>query len=154
MLTEITDDLVITRVFDAPPELVYAAFTDTEHLKRWFGPHGFSIPRCESDPHPGGVISLDMRFDDGDGECYPMTGTYVELDPPHRLVTLTQAIGPTGAAEVEARNTFTFTNAGGKTAFTLRVHIVAVTELGRQYLQGMEIGWSQSLEKLVVALRT
>ena len=47
--------LVTTRIFDAPRELVYRAWTDAKQLAKWFPPEGFSSPRCEVDPRPGGV---------------------------------------------------------------------------------------------------
>jgi uncharacterized protein YndB with AHSA1/START domain len=56
--TNIVDrQLVLTRVFDAPRELVFKAWTETERLKRWWGPKGFTNPVCELDARPGGSYS-------------------------------------------------------------------------------------------------
>src|SRR5713101_4163666 len=67
-------EVVITRVFDAPRELVFKAFTERERLMRWWGPGGFTTPLCELDVRPGGAIFLHMRAPDG--TIYPMAGVY------------------------------------------------------------------------------
>ena len=56
---------VITRVFAAPRELVWRAWTEREHLMRWFGPKGCVIPRCEIDLRPGGIFHYAMQMPDG-----------------------------------------------------------------------------------------
>ena len=53
--------LVLTRVFDAPRELMFRAWTDPKHLAQWFGPNGFTNPVCEVDLRPGGVWRHVMR---------------------------------------------------------------------------------------------
>jgi uncharacterized protein YndB with AHSA1/START domain len=125
---------------------VYAAFTDAPSLQAWWGPHGFTNPVCEADPRPGGAIRIHMRGHDG--TVYPMTGSFVALDPPKRLVTLTQAIGPDGAVELSLRTLYGFAAYAGKTQFDMQIHILERTEIGKGYLEGMEIGWNQSLERL------
>ena len=50
----IARELTLTRIFDAPRELVWQAWTDAEHVKQWQSPHGFTIPEAEVDPRPGG----------------------------------------------------------------------------------------------------
>ena len=54
-------ELVITRIFDAPRELVFEAFTDPEHLMKWWGPHGCTVISCEADPRAGGSWCISMR---------------------------------------------------------------------------------------------
>jgi uncharacterized protein YndB with AHSA1/START domain len=53
--------LAITRVFDAPREVVFDAFTDPQRLLKWWGPHGCQVIACETDPRPGGTWSISMR---------------------------------------------------------------------------------------------
>jgi uncharacterized protein YndB with AHSA1/START domain len=55
------NDLVITRIFDAPRELVWKAWTDPKHVDQWWGPHGFTNPLCEWDARPGVKILVHMR---------------------------------------------------------------------------------------------
>jgi uncharacterized protein YndB with AHSA1/START domain len=54
-------ELVMTRIFDAPRELVFEAFTDPSHLMKWWGPHGCTVISCEADPRVGGTWSISMR---------------------------------------------------------------------------------------------
>src|SRR5580692_1027121 len=77
-------DLVITRIFDAPREVVFKARIDPKQVAQWFGPRGFTNPVCEIDPRPGGTILIHMRSPDG--TTHPMTGVYQEVVPPERLV--------------------------------------------------------------------
>ncbi len=77
-------DFVITRVFDAPPELVFKAWTDPKHMARWWGPRIMTTPVCEMDVRPGGAYRIVMHAPDGSD--YPITGVYREVTPPRRLV--------------------------------------------------------------------
>src|SRR4029077_15139810 len=81
--------LVTTRVFDAPREAVYRAWTDPKQLAKWSPPEGFTSPRCEVDPRPGGVFRVDMKGPDMppfDGAVFPGPGTFIEVVPNERLV--------------------------------------------------------------------
>lgn len=75
---------VITRVFDAPLELVFEAWTKVEHFERWFGPLGAEVFGCELDPRPGGVIRFGHRF--ADGMPVLVKGTFREVVQDERLV--------------------------------------------------------------------
>ena len=75
--------LTIDRVLDAPPERVFAAWTDTAQLAQWYGPEGMSCEVFENDLTPGGRYSLVMRSEEGE---YHLSGTYEEIDPPRKLV--------------------------------------------------------------------
>jgi uncharacterized protein YndB with AHSA1/START domain len=144
-------DLVITRSFDAPREVVFKAWTDPERLKRWWGPAGFTNPVCEIDPRPGGAIRIDMRGPDG--TVYPMTGVYQEIIEPERLVFTSAALDEKGAPIFEVLNTMTFSEQGGKTKLTLRASVSKATAAAPQYLAGMEQGWSQSLDRLATEVK-
>ena len=61
-------ELTLTRVFDAPRELVFQAWTDPAHLKQWWGPQGFTTPACEVDLRVGGAWKIVMRFPDGSND--------------------------------------------------------------------------------------
>src|SRR5713226_3505963 len=86
--------LVITRVFDAPRELVFKVWTDPKHLALWWGPHGFTNPVCEVDLRPGGSILIHMRGPNG--VVYPMKGVYREIIEPERLVFTSVALDEKG----------------------------------------------------------
>ncbi len=144
--TEMHREVTLTRVFDAPRELVFRVWTEAEHLQRWWGPHHFTNPVCEIDARPNGAILIHMQGPDG--ITYPMTGTIDEIVPPERFVFTSQARDPEGNALLEARTTVTFEDEGGKTRLTVHASAVGLVPIAAQMLAGMEVGWSQSLERL------
>jgi uncharacterized protein YndB with AHSA1/START domain len=139
-------DLVITRVFDAPREVVFKAWTDVERLKRWWGPKGFTNPVCEADPRPGGAIRIHMRGPDG--TIYPMTGVYHEVVKPQRLVFTASALDATGTPLFEQLTTVTFAEHGGKTKLTVHASFSKVRPEAAPHLAGAETGWNLSLDRL------
>ncbi len=80
-------EMTYTRVYDAPAELVFVCMTTPEHLCHFWGPTGMTTPleNITVDLRPGGVFETTM-VDDTTGEEYPMTGVFVVIDPPSKLV--------------------------------------------------------------------
>jgi uncharacterized protein YndB with AHSA1/START domain len=140
-------EVIIRRVLNAPRELVFQVWTDPVHLSRWWGPHGYTAPRCEADAQPGGLIRIDMRAPDG--TVYPMSGVFKEVIPPERLVFTSGALDENGNALFENLNIVTLEDVDGKTALTVRARAVTWTPQGVPYLAGMEIGWMQTIERVV-----
>lgn len=139
--------VVVERLFDAPRELLFGAWTDQEQVKQWWGPHHFTNPRCEVDARPGGAIRIDMQGPDG--VTHPMTGEFLEVEEPSRLVFITRAFeDEDGNAALEVRFTVTFVEQGGKTLLTLYADVITAEPLAIEALSGMEEGWKQSFEKL------
>ena len=134
--------LVMTRTFDAPRALVFRAWTDPSHVAQWWGPRGFTNPRCEWEARPGGKIHIDMRGPDG--TVYPMPGQFHEVVAPERLVFSSSAVD--GALEVI--NTITFAEAGEQTTMTIEAIVVKATADAKFALDGMREGWTQTLERL------
>jgi uncharacterized protein YndB with AHSA1/START domain len=139
-------ELEIIRVYDAPRELVFKVWTNPKHLAEWWGPHGFTNPVCEIDARPGGAILIHMKGPDG--IVYPMDGTYQEISAPERLVFISAALDDSGNRLFEILNTVTFAEQGGKTKLTLKASVSKITTDAWKYLDGMDQGWSQSLERL------
>ncbi|HTF32610.1 MAG TPA: SRPBCC domain-containing protein [Myxococcota bacterium] len=141
------NELTITRVFDAPRALVFKVWTDARHLAQWWGPKGFTNPRCETELRPGGAIRIDMQGPDG--VTYPMTGVFHEIIEPERLFFTTCAhADENGNPRLEVLNTVSFAERNGKTVVTLRAVVVKSTPEVLAALEGMEEGWSQSLDRL------
>ncbi len=138
--------LVLTRVFDAPRELVFRMWTDPKHLARWWGPKDFTNPVCEADARPGGALRIVMRGPDGNE--YPMVGVFREVEAPERLVFTNVAVDGEGNPILDGLTTVTFAEEGGKTKLTLETRAVALVPYAAAYLNGMEAGWTQSLERL------
>jgi uncharacterized protein YndB with AHSA1/START domain len=143
-------EITITRVFDAPRATVFRAWTDAEQLAQWWGPKGFTNPVCEVDARVGGVIRIHMRSPDG--SVYPMKGEFREIVSPERLVFTNIALDAAGNHIIEGLTTVTFAEAGGKTTMTLHTRGVAVVDYAVVYLQGMEMGWTGSIDKLEILL--
>jgi uncharacterized protein YndB with AHSA1/START domain len=82
-----SDELLFSRVFEAPRELVFRCMIEPEHLTHFWGPAGTRAPidRISVDPRPGGVFETVM-VNDSDGSEYPTRATYVEVAEPERLV--------------------------------------------------------------------
>jgi uncharacterized protein YndB with AHSA1/START domain len=138
--------LMLQRVFDAPRDLVWKAWTDPAHLARWWGPKGFTNPRCEWNPWPGGAIHIDMRAPDG--VVYPMSGKFQEVVAPERIVFVSSALDDNGKSMFDILNTVTFTEREGKTTLKLEAQVLTTTAMAPQHLKGMEMGWTQSLDRL------
>lgn len=85
-------DLVLERVVDVRPELLWKAWTDPDHLKHWFTPKPWETVECEIDLRPGGVFSTTMRSPEGE-ILPPNAGCYLELIENRKLV-FTDALGP------------------------------------------------------------
>lgn len=136
-------ELLIVRVFDAPRELVFAAWTKPEHLVRWWGPRGFTLPACKIDLRPGGAYSFHMRGSAGDDHW--LRGVFREVVRPERLVMAGAWVDEQGRPNgPETLMTVTFADENGKTKLTLR-------QAGFESDDARELhreGWTSTLECL------
>jgi len=136
----------IVRIFDAPRELVYQAWTDPEHMTQWWGPKVFTNHSCRLEVRPGGAWQIVMRSPDGTD--YGCQGIYSEVTPPERLVFTNDAVDKDGKPLLKGFTTVTFEDHGGKTKLTLHTRAEGLVDYAPQMLKGMDQGWSQSLDKL------
>ncbi|HUD86199.1 MAG TPA: SRPBCC domain-containing protein, partial [Xanthobacteraceae bacterium] len=111
---------------------------------------GGSNPVCEIDVRVGGALRIHMRGPDG--SVYPMKGEIREIVPPERLVFTNIALDEAGNHLLEGLTTVTFADQAGKTRLTLHTRASAVADKAIMYLQGMEMGWTQSIDKLQALL--
>ena len=110
-------EIATSRVFDAPRDLVWQAWTEPKHLARWYGPNGFTVTTHEMDVRPGGVWRLTMHGPDGTD--YPNLSRYVEVVRPERLV---YEHGSAERADDRFDVTVTFADEGpGKTRVSMRM---------------------------------
>lgn len=138
--------VTLTRVYDAPRDLVWRAWTDAKHLAHWFGPKGFTSSVPELDVRVGGALHIVMHGPDGND--YPMKGEFREVVPPERLVFSNIAIDKNGNHLLEGETTVIVEEQDGKTRLTLHTRAVGLVPIAPQMLAGMEAGWSQSIDKL------
>jgi len=139
-------ELVITRIFDAPRELVYRAFIDPDQLARWFAPAGFSVPRdsVDIDAQPGGHQRLEMVSDDDPSVRSPVNARLIEVVENELLVGVEDWEGVPGQQEpTRMYLRLEFHDEGGKTRLVLRQG---------PYTEQMEgparEGWNSSFTKL------
>jgi uncharacterized protein YndB with AHSA1/START domain len=109
-------EIQVTRVFDAPRQLVFDAYTQPELLKKWLlGPDGWSMPICEVDLRAGGKFRYVWK-NDADGQEMGMGGLYREVSPPERIV-VTEVFDEAWYPG-EAIDTIVLTEQNGKTTLT------------------------------------
>jgi uncharacterized protein YndB with AHSA1/START domain len=138
--------VTLTRVLNAPRDLVWRAWTDPKHMAQWFGPHGFTSTVPELDVRAGGALRIVMHGPDGND--YPMKGVFREVVAPERLVFSNIAIDNNGNHLLEGETIVTLTEQGGKTTMMMKSHAVGLVPIAPQMLAGMEAGWTQSIDKL------
>jgi uncharacterized protein YndB with AHSA1/START domain len=136
-------EIVMTRVFDAPRRLVFEAWTKPEHLTRWWGRRGSTLPVCEMDFRPGGAWRFVERGRDG-GE-HAFRGVYREIVPPERLVYTFEFEGMPGHVSIE---TLTFVEQDGKTTLVNTVLFESVEDRDGMLRSGMEAGAVETLDRL------
>ena len=154
-----TEPMVITRVFDAPLELVWKAWTDPKYVMQWWGPKGFTAPFCEIDFRVGGKFLLSMRTPDG-WEGWN-GGEYYEIVPYEKIVSSMyfsdskgnkiepEQLGIELEAIDDAHNVILFEDIGnGQTKLTF---------IGNETMQnaiksGQLEGWAEQLDKLAAVV--
>lgn len=161
--TETQKDFVISRVLEAPRDLVWKVHTDCEHLKHWWGPKGFKVTACKLDLRPGGFFLYCLRGFDGP----EMWGkfTYRDVVAPERLVFIVTFSDAKGGVTrhpmsptwpLEMLSTVTFAESNGKTTMTVRWAPHAATEQERETFaaghEEMRQGWGGTLDQLAAYL--
>ena len=148
--------VALTRVFDAPRARVFECWTHAEHLQHWFGPKGFTIHSCETEPRLGGVFKLCMRAPDG--KDYWVRGEFKEMDFPQHLVIACVADDDKGVERLQEVIEVTFTESEGRTTVALNAVARAAEKAGPSdeaaaMLRGMDQGWAQTVDRLGTHLR-
>ncbi len=157
--------LTLTRVFNAPRDIVFKAWTEPERLAKWWGPKGFDFIAATLDLRPGGVFHYCMRGPNG----MEMWGklVYAEVVAPERLVFVNSFSDKDGGLTrhpmsptwpLEIHNTLTLTEESGKTKLTLHGGPVNATEVERQTYaagrSGLQQGMAGSFAQLDAYLET
>jgi uncharacterized protein YndB with AHSA1/START domain len=143
--------VAITRLFDAPRESLFAAWTQAEHLSRWFGPKGFTVASCEADARPGGVFQVCMRS--SQGEDYWARGVYRDVVAPERVVIACTAEDANGVPRLEELIEVSLTKQGRKTELRLLATASGVSPEAAAMLGGMPEGWAQTIARLDAHLK-
>ena len=143
--------IIITRIFDAPRELVFKAWTSPEHVAQWWGPKGFTTRVTELDLRPGGKWHYVMIAPDG--TAYPVKGVFREIVPLERIVTsdefdqgfekIVNADLPRGIVM-----TAVFEDLDGKTKLTLWIMHESIEDRHKHEQMGVIAGWNSSFDCL------
>ncbi len=159
-------DLELSRVIDAPRELVFKLWTETEHFKQWFGPHGVEVPFCRIEPRPGGILHFCHRLR---GIEIWVKGEYREFVPPERLVFALRFVDSEGHVaahpmfpdwplEAVILTTVTFADRGPKTELNIHQQVLPDVAGAESVFQRMrdasQAGWGETLERLVAYVRS
>jgi len=136
------NEIVLTRVFDAPQQMVYDAFSKPELLKQWFGPRCWSLAVCEVDHRVGG----EFRFvlEGPNGQRMGMRGVYREIAPPNRSVHVESYDDYPGESIV----TSVLTEEMGRTTLTATITYPSREIRDMVAKSGMEHGAAESYDKL------
>jgi uncharacterized protein YndB with AHSA1/START domain len=156
-------DLVLERIVDMPPALVWAAWTEPKHILRWFTPAPWTTTHCTIDLRPGGLFHTVMRSPEG--QEYPNNGCYLDIVPQQRLTwtnTLVAGFRPVDPAPVAGSEhcPFIFTAtvalapAGGGTRYTATVLHADEDSRKRHEAMGFREGWGTALDQLVAMAKT
>lgn len=152
-------ELLITRLFDAPRELVWKAWTEPERLMQWWGPRNYTAPVARLDFRVGGTYLFCMRSPEG--QDYWSTGVYKEITPVERIVYTDSFADEQGNVvpashyhmpgewPLEAVVTLTFEEHENKTRFTLRQAGLPEGEMTEM----TGAGWNESFDKLAESLK-
>jgi uncharacterized protein YndB with AHSA1/START domain len=145
-------EVVFTRAFDAPRELVFEAWTNPEHVRHWWGLRESTMLLCEADVRPGGSWRYVTTAQDG--AEVPFTGVYQEVAPPERLVyTEMYDVEPFNSGD-PAVNTVTFTPEEGGTLVTVTTVYPSKEVRDFALSSGMEAGAAESYDRLAEHLTT
>jgi uncharacterized protein YndB with AHSA1/START domain len=146
-------EVKIVRTFNAPLALVWAAWTEPAHVAQWWGPRGFTSSVSQWDVRPGGRIDVVMHASEEIAKMigragHPMTGEFTEVVPTERLAFVSTAVDDSGKPLLEALTTVHFTERDGRTDMVLHASAKGFVEIAARMLEGMEAGWTQSIDKL------
>lgn len=135
-------ELVITRLLDAPRELVFKVWTDPKHVARWWGPRDYPAKSVQMDVRPGGMWRHCLQSTDGGTDLW-LGGVFREIVAPERLV-FTFAWEEEGERGLETVVTVTFADQNGKTLMTFRQ---APFQSDNEH-DGHRYGWGSSFDRL------
>ena len=138
-------EIIGTRVYDAPRELVWKAWTDPKIISKWWGPNGFTTTTDKMELKPNGIWKFTMHGPDG--RDYKNKIIYIEVKKPERLVY--RHSGDEETESVKFHVTVTFEQVGNKTKMTMLAVFESVAELERvQKEYGAIEGMEQTIERL------
>ena len=142
-------EIVLTRVFDAPRDLVFRAYTDPKAIPQWWGPRNLTTRVDKMDVRPGGAWRFVQR--DADGNEFAFNGVYREITPPERVVSTFEFEGMPGHIAVE---TMTLEEHDGRPTLTTTSVFASVEDRDGMLQSGMESGAAETMDRLAELVET
>lgn len=137
--------VVVTRRFAAPPAEVFRAHTEPALLQQWcLGPDGWTMPVCICEPRPGGRMRYEWA--NADGASFYLTGEFVEVDAPHRIVHVERMHLPDPTPDNRVETTFAADGDG--TLLTMRMQLPDAATRAMMLSTGMEHGMEDGYQRL------
>ena len=137
--------VVVRRRFEASPEEVYRAHVDPALVQQWMlGPEGWTMPVCITEPRPGGKIRYE--WSNGKGGGFYLTGEFIELEPPRRIVHVERIHMPDPTPDNRIETTFTAEGRG--TLMVVRMSLPDAATRKAMLATGMEHGMEASYARL------
>lgn len=141
------EPLIVSRVFPASPELVFQAWSSSDHVRHWFCPSGYSVPAAQVEFRVGGVFKVCMRSPEG--QDHWTQGKYVEIVTNQRIVIDMQAMGADDRPLFRAYTVATFEpDRSGGTRLEVTQTYTLFQPMAASMIQGAPQGWSQTLDRL------
>jgi uncharacterized protein YndB with AHSA1/START domain len=147
-------EIEFERIYDAPIDIVWKAWTDPDHLKEWWGPDNVSIPECEVDLRVGGRIYIVMEAGEAmgpyKGTRWPMEGKYTVVEKNSKLTYVVKAWteGQDVTTEIDQITELMLFDENGKTKIRLKATINKTGSDAKMAVEGMKYGFEQQLDKL------
>ena len=144
LVTDGDTDVVVTRWFAAPPADVFRAHTEPALLQEWcLGPDGWTMPVCVCEARPGGRLRYEWA--DGAGHGFHLTGEFLEVDAPHRIVHVERMHLPDPTPDNRVETTFTAERGGTLMVMRMRLPDAQTREmmLATGMADGMEVGYQR-----------
>ena len=138
--------LHITRVFNAPRQAIWDAWTRPEQFKQWYMPAPFSVASCEFHLKVGGIIQVNTQAPDG--TIMPLTGTYQVVDEPSKLVMTNSPLDADGKPLFEIRHSIFLTEENNQTTLDITSEVLSAGPMADQFLSGMKPGLEQAFDQM------
>lgn len=143
------NDLVLSRLIDAPPDAIWPALTDTEMLKRWFVPRPWRLAQAVIEPRAGGRFLTEIVGPNGENDMGTSEGCILLAEPPHRLVWTDALSGGWRPNEKPFMTVIlTLEPERGGTHFTARVLHPSAEDRQKHEEMGFAQGWGTIIEQL------
>ena len=144
-------EIVMTRSFKAPKELVFEAHTSCEHMKNWWGPRKHEVYECSIDFREGGAWRI---VHEADGERIEFFGEYTEIDRPNKISWTFGFVQPDGFRSEPGPETVTFEEVDGVTTLTATAYLPSIEVRDMVLNSGMQEGAAETWDRLEEYLPT